>query len=140
VPLRSLLNAPTVSALAEAIVEAEGAPAADPRILMADRSRADVEPPLRRGGDVRGIPRLEANERAPLSFAQERMWLLERMLPAVSAYNVPRLLRMASRLDEDALQQALDVVAARHNDHSHGHRGRRRHSRSSACTRTGASH
>ena len=42
------------------------------------------------------------------------MWLLERMLPSVTAYNVPRLLRAAGRLDATALQTALDTVVARH--------------------------
>ena len=35
------------------------------------------------------------------SFAQERMWPLERMLPYVTAYNVPRLLRVPGRFDPD---------------------------------------
>ena len=60
------------------------------------------------------IPRLADDERPPLSFAQERMFLLERMLPEVSSYNVPRYLRVPGRLDPAALQQALDVVASRH--------------------------
>jgi amino acid adenylation domain-containing protein len=42
------------------------------------------------------------------------MWLLERMLPDVTAYNVPRLLRYAGRLDAELLRQALDTVCARH--------------------------
>jgi amino acid adenylation domain-containing protein len=60
------------------------------------------------------IPRLAPGEDAPLSFAQERMWLLEQMLPDVTAYNVPRLLRVPGRLDAAALQSALDIVTSRH--------------------------
>jgi amino acid adenylation domain-containing protein len=82
---------------------------------MAQRSRADVERLLLEGARAGShIPRLSPEEDAPLSFAQERMWLLERMLPDVTAYNVPRLLSVPGRLDADALQSALDTVASRH--------------------------
>jgi len=78
-------------------------------------SREEVERRLlaRAGGGPRIRRQPESNE-TTLSFAQERMWLLERMLPGVTAYNVPRLLRAAGRLDPSALQTALDTVAARH--------------------------
>jgi len=82
---------------------------------MAARSRADVERLLLEGARAGNqIPRLAPEEDAPLSFAQERMWLLERMLPDVTAYNVPRLLRVPGRLDAVALQSALDIVTSRH--------------------------
>ena len=82
---------------------------------MAVRSRADVEQLLLEGARAGNlIPRLGPEEDAPLSFAQERMWLLEQMLPNVTAYNVPRLLRVPGRLDEAALRSALDIVASRH--------------------------
>ena len=40
------------------------------------------------------IPRRPSNGPAPLSFPQERMFLLDRIMPGVPAYNVPRLLRI----------------------------------------------
>jgi amino acid adenylation domain-containing protein len=83
--------------------------------VTASPSRADVERRLlERGGATARIPRLPAGEPAPLSFAQERMWLLDQLLPDVTAYNVPRLLRYEGRLDEDALRRALDTVCSRH--------------------------
>jgi amino acid adenylation domain-containing protein len=82
---------------------------------MDTRSRAEVERRLLEGARAGNrIPRLAPEDDAPLSFAQERMWLLERMLPDVSAYNVPRLLRVPGRLDAAALRSALDIVASRH--------------------------
>jgi len=82
---------------------------------MAARSRADVERLLLEGARAGNhIPRLGPEEAAPLSFAQERMWLLDRMLSNVTVYNVPRLLRVRGRVDEAALRSALDVVASRH--------------------------
>jgi amino acid adenylation domain-containing protein len=52
--------------------------------------------------------------RSSLSFAQERMFLLEQLTPGVSAYNVPRVLAVDGMLDATALQRALDSVAERH--------------------------
>jgi amino acid adenylation domain-containing protein len=51
---------------------------------------------------------------APLSFPQERLFILDRMMPGVSAYNVPHLVRVGATLDEAALQRAFDAVVARH--------------------------
>jgi amino acid adenylation domain-containing protein len=59
------------------------------------------------------IPRRGAGL-APLSFPQERMFLLDRIMPGIPAYNVPRLARISARLDSDALQAALDGIVARH--------------------------
>ena len=83
--------------------------------MTASPSRAEVERRLlERGGGAVRIPRLPPGEPAPLSFAQERMWLLDQMLPDVTAYNVPRLLRYEGRLDEEVLRKALDTVCSRH--------------------------
>src|SRR4051794_31684455 len=51
---------------------------------------------------------------APLSFPQERLFLLDRIMPGIAAYNVPRLVRVRAPLDADALQRALDAIVARH--------------------------
>jgi natural product biosynthesis luciferase-like monooxygenase protein/amino acid adenylation domain-containing protein len=52
-------------------------------------------------------------ERFPLSLAQERMWLVERLHAEPGAYNEPRAIRLEGPLDVAALQAALgDVVAS----------------------------
>lgn len=51
---------------------------------------------------------------APLSFPQERLFLLDQLMPGSSAYNVPTLYRVAANLDQDRLRQAFDYVLARH--------------------------
>jgi amino acid adenylation domain-containing protein len=51
---------------------------------------------------------------APLSFPQERMFLLDQLMPGSSAYNVPTLYRVDATLDEDKLRRAFDYVVARH--------------------------
>ncbi|MEV5575414.1 non-ribosomal peptide synthase/polyketide synthase [Spirillospora sp. NPDC052269] len=53
-------------------------------------------------------------ERVPLSFAQLRMWFLNRLEDADATYNVPLALRVQGDLDVTALRAALDDVAERH--------------------------
>ncbi|SDD36683.1 non-ribosomal peptide synthetase [Actinokineospora iranica] len=52
--------------------------------------------------------------RVPLSAAQTRLWLLERMENAGAAYNVPVVLRFHGPLDADALELAARDVVGRH--------------------------
>src|SRR5262245_59007018 len=56
------------------------------------------------------------NPSAPclLSFSQERLWFLEQLEPGRATYNVPLALRLSGPLDIEALQKALDALAARH--------------------------
>ncbi len=49
-----------------------------------------------------------------LSFPQERMFLLDQIMPGLPAYNVPTLFRVAASLDEAVLRAAFDRVVARH--------------------------
>jgi arthrofactin-type cyclic lipopeptide synthetase C len=50
----------------------------------------------------------------PLSFAQQRLWFLAEMEGANTAYNIPIGLRLRGQLNEQALQQALARIVARH--------------------------
>ncbi|HEX7240656.1 MAG TPA: condensation domain-containing protein, partial [Longimicrobiaceae bacterium] len=50
----------------------------------------------------------------PLSFAQQRLWLLDRMEPGSAAYNMPAALRLLGPLDPAALAAALAAVVRRH--------------------------
>jgi hypothetical protein len=51
---------------------------------------------------------------APLSFAQERLWFINKMEPNSSAYNVSISLRLAGSVNVDALQQSLGEIRRRH--------------------------
>jgi hypothetical protein len=53
-------------------------------------------------------------EVAPLSFAQERLWLIDAAAPGSVTYNVPILLRWRGRVDVAALGRALGAVVRRH--------------------------
>jgi hypothetical protein len=50
----------------------------------------------------------------PLSYAQQRLWLLDRLLPTGSVYNVPKVYRVSGVLKVDALRSALDELVERH--------------------------
>jgi amino acid adenylation domain-containing protein len=63
---------------------------------------------------VAPIPRAPRQADLPLSFAQERLWLLDRLQPGGTAYNLPLLLRAAGALDPGRLTAALGALARRH--------------------------
>jgi len=94
-PLRKLFEAPTVSELANEVGK------------------------LRRDGDdvvvsiVNRVDRARVG-RLPLSFAQERLWFLEQLEGALTAYNMPSAHRLKGRLDFEALRCALEWVVQRH--------------------------
>ncbi|WP_369829484.1 amino acid adenylation domain-containing protein [Mycobacterium sp. 852002-51613_SCH5001154] len=50
----------------------------------------------------------------PLSFAQSRLWFLNRFEGGVATYNMPIAFRMSGPLNVAALESALDDVVARH--------------------------
>ncbi len=60
------------------------------------------------------ITRRTAEGPARMSFPQERLFLLDQIMPGMSAYNVPTLYRVAATLDENVLQKAFDAVVERH--------------------------
>ncbi|MBV8203355.1 MAG: non-ribosomal peptide synthetase, partial [Acidobacteria bacterium] len=92
-PLRQLFEAPTVALLGAA-----------------------VEAALRSGGGAVGPPlgRSERHGDAPLSFAQLRLWFLDRLLPGSPAYNVQLALRLLGPLGRAALAKSLGEVVRRH--------------------------
>jgi hypothetical protein len=55
-----------------------------------------------------------AADLAPLSFAQERLWLIDAAAPGSVTYNVPILLPWRGRVEVGALETALTAVVARH--------------------------
>jgi amino acid adenylation domain-containing protein len=54
------------------------------------------------------------NRPSPLSFSQERFWLLEQISPGTTAYILPAALRLRGNLNVQALRKALEAVIDRH--------------------------
>ncbi|HSU14717.1 non-ribosomal peptide synthase/polyketide synthase [Longimicrobium sp.] len=92
-PLRATFEQPTLSALAAEI----------DRLLRADG-----------GTDAPPIVATARDGDAPLSFAQERMWFVDRLEPGSSIYHMPFTFRVRGALDTDAFRRALDELVARH--------------------------
>lgn len=60
------------------------------------------------------IPRLARDSALPLSFAQERLWFMDQLVPDSASYNSPIALRVTGSLDAKALERALAEMVHRH--------------------------
>ncbi|MFG2594328.1 condensation domain-containing protein, partial [Streptomyces sp. NPDC048462] len=71
---------------------------------------------MRRRADADRIVRADAGATGPLplSFAQQRLWFLDRLTPDSADYLVPTALRVRGSLDVTALEKALSGLVARH--------------------------
>ncbi|WP_156371072.1 non-ribosomal peptide synthase/polyketide synthase, partial [Nocardia arizonensis] len=92
IPVRALFEASTVEALA-ARVESHTDGAARARLVARARP---------------------AGELVPLSYAQQRMWFLNKYDTASAAYNLPLAIRLTGTLDIEALRLAVADVVRRH--------------------------
>ncbi|HST58339.1 MAG TPA: condensation domain-containing protein, partial [Longimicrobium sp.] len=91
-PLRVLFEGPTVGELAGRVEEMR-------------RAELPVLPPV--------MP-VERTGPLPLSFAQERLWFLDRMEPGSTTYNIPVAWRLGGALDETALERSVSEIVRRH--------------------------
>ncbi|WP_255316224.1 non-ribosomal peptide synthetase/type I polyketide synthase, partial [Myxococcus fulvus] len=93
-PVHALFDAPTVARVTELVEEG-----------MLFRDAPSQVPPLR------PIPR---DGELPLSFAQQRLWLLDQVQPGGTQYNISGAIRLEGALEPEALRQALDLLVSRH--------------------------
>ncbi|HEX7181390.1 MAG TPA: amino acid adenylation domain-containing protein, partial [Thermoanaerobaculia bacterium] len=56
----------------------------------------------------------QPGELIPLSFAQERLWFLDRLAPGSPAYSIPAALRLRGRLNWQAMELSLREIVRRH--------------------------
>ncbi|WP_017328296.1 non-ribosomal peptide synthetase [Synechococcus sp. PCC 7336] len=92
-PLRSLFATPTIAAIAEQIE----------RLLQVERQEVAI-----------AIPTVPRDRPLPLSLAQQRLWIEDRLYPNNPAYTIPIAVRLEGDLDRDILQRCLDEVVSRH--------------------------
>jgi amino acid adenylation domain-containing protein len=60
------------------------------------------------------IPRRPPGDSAPLSFAQQRLWLMDQLMPGAALYNIPVAVRLTGVLDASAMEACLTEVVRRH--------------------------
>ncbi|MEK6284011.1 MAG: condensation domain-containing protein, partial [Acidobacteriota bacterium] len=63
---------------------------------------------------VRPIRAVSRESELPLSYAQQRLWFLEKISPEQAIYNVPLSVRLSGALDVAALEQTLQQIIDRH--------------------------
>ena len=60
------------------------------------------------------LPRANRQQPLPMSFGQQRMWLLQQTVSEPATYNVPVVCQPSGPVDEDRLQACLRVILERH--------------------------
>lgn len=85
-------------------------------LTAAERERLldSLQERLAGGADGRRIGPRGPDTVPPASYAQRRLWFLDRLEPGGTAYNVPLAVRLHGALDPAALDAALTDVVARH--------------------------
>ncbi|MEM8930192.1 MAG: amino acid adenylation domain-containing protein, partial [Acidobacteriota bacterium] len=78
------------------------------------RKQGSTAAPEAAADSPKTIPRVERDGPLPLSFGQERIWLLDRLMPDSNSFNMPFALRLVGDLDADALRRAIESLIARH--------------------------
>ena len=98
-PLRTLFEAPTVAGLAAAVEAARRS------------SGGLTAPPI---PPIPPISRVPRSGPLPCSFAQQRLWVVDQLMPGNPAYNLSDALCWEGALDVATLSRALDEVVRRH--------------------------
>jgi amino acid adenylation domain-containing protein len=106
VSFTDFIDAPTIASLAAAVQAAREQP-------------AQAAPPPRTNGhqpeaEVDTTRESEQDDRAPASYAQERLWFLQELEGATNSYNMPIGARLRGPIDAAALERSLEEIARRH--------------------------
>ncbi len=94
-PLKAVFETPTIAGLAGCIRSA------------LQQSAGTSHPPI-------GPRSPDLVDSAPLSFAQQRLWFVDRLMPSSRAYIIPMAWRLKGRLNTAALQGSLNGILRRH--------------------------
>lgn len=78
-------------------------------LWMRRQQTAQAEPPA-----PAGIARRATTDASPLSFSQQRLWLLQQLEPESPAYNLRTIVRLTGALDPTVLERSLNEIVRRH--------------------------
>ena len=92
-PLRALFEKPTIAELAQTVDTALQSEAV---------------------GTLTAIERVDRTGKLPLSFAQQRLWFIDKLSSGNTVYNIQVAVRLIGRLDHRALEKALNEIIRRH--------------------------
>ncbi|KAB2912604.1 MAG: non-ribosomal peptide synthetase, partial [Bacteroidetes bacterium] len=92
-PLRALFEHPTLQALSQDVEQ------------LMTKDTLSLIPPI----VVQQRPDI-----LPLSFAQQRLWFLDQLLPDTAIYNVPLALKLIGHLNLDIFERAFNALIERH--------------------------
>jgi amino acid adenylation domain-containing protein len=92
-PLRIVFERPTVAGLAE-------------RVEAAWQADLGLKAPA--------LESVSREQDLPLSFAQQRLWFLDQLVPGTPVYNMPTAVRLRSALNIAVLERSLNEVVRRH--------------------------
>jgi amino acid adenylation domain-containing protein len=92
-PLRRIFEAPTIAQMAETV---EALRKAEEGLIV---------PPITRG---------LRTDKPPLSFAQQRLWFIDRLESGSAFYNIPAAVRLDGLLNTEALERSLNEIVRRH--------------------------
>jgi amino acid adenylation domain-containing protein len=85
---------------------------ADPTVAELART---IERGIRGGGpEIPPIEPVPRDGELPLSFAQQRLWFVDRMDPGRSVYNIPLAIRFTGPLEVPVLERTFGEVVRRH--------------------------
>lgn len=91
VPLKTLFEHPTLSALAKALDSAKNQQTLAPK-----------------------IPHAKREDMMPLSNAQQRIWFMQQLKPSDTSFNMNSVIELQGNLDINALQLAVNAVVNKH--------------------------
>ncbi|WP_066944335.1 non-ribosomal peptide synthetase [Microtetraspora fusca] len=106
-PVRAVFDRPTIEGIARLVAPGPDDGTVGEADGVADGGAAPVAAP-------EPIPPVERTGPLPLSPAQRRLWLLDRLSPASPEYLVPMAVRLRGPLRPERVRQAWDGIAARH--------------------------
>jgi amino acid adenylation domain-containing protein len=110
IPLQSLFENPTIATLAQTIAQEQNQGAE----LFKYQTISPREKRPKGYAKRYALALASRRDRAPLSFAQQRLWFLAQLEPNNPFYSIPWSVKLSGELNIPVLQQALDAIVTHH--------------------------